>query len=64
VRKLSGSVALSALGVSVAFGLVLAIAGCGETVDKKTEATGVPSNVQESNKNMENFMKSQTPKKK
>jgi hypothetical protein len=45
--------------------LVAAIPGCSDTA-KKSEAPasgGVAPNVQESNKNMENFMKSQGAKK-
>ena len=47
-------------------GLLAASApGCGDAPKKQEGgAASIPANVQESNKNMENFMKSQTAKKK
>ncbi len=45
------------------FGLLPATPGCGDGAPKKNEAAGaLPANVQESNKNMENFMNSQKKK--
>jgi hypothetical protein len=56
-RKNSGR----ALCVLTVFGLLaVAAPGCGEASGKKEEGLNkVPASVQESNKNMENFMKSQ-----
>jgi hypothetical protein len=46
--------------------LAVAAPGCGEASKTKEEegASAIPANVQESNKNMENFMKSQQAAKK
>jgi hypothetical protein len=38
--------------------LVATTPGCGDGPAKKDAASGIPTNVQESNKNMENFMNS------
>jgi hypothetical protein len=55
-----------ALGPLAVLGLLAATPGCGDGPKKNDAAAGagaVPSNVQESNKNMENVMKSQKAKK-
>jgi len=44
------------------FGLLAATPGCGDAAKKEEAKGGIPANVQESNKNMENFMKSQQKK--
>jgi hypothetical protein len=61
-RKISGR----ALRFLAVFGLLaVAAPGCGDASKKKEEgASAIPANVQESNKNMENFMKSQKAAKK
>ena len=52
-----------ALPLLAAFGLLSATPGCGDGTKKdQATATPVPTNVQESNKNMENFMKTQQKK--
>jgi hypothetical protein len=55
-----------ALCVLAAFGLLaVAAPGCGDAPKKKEEgASASPANVQESNKNMENYQKSQNATKK
>ena len=44
-------------------GLLVATSGCGDEAKKPDAKTGVPKNVDESNKNMEEFMKTQNAKK-
>jgi hypothetical protein len=57
-RQISGR----AFCLLAAFGLLAATPGCGESPKKETTPGGTPANVQESNKNMEEFMKSQQKK--
>jgi hypothetical protein len=61
-RKISGR----APCLLAAFGLLaVAAPGCGDASKQKEEgASATPANVRESNKNMENFMKSQKTAKK
>lgn len=42
--------------------LAAAVPGCSEAPKKEEGASPLPPSVQDSNKNMENFMKSQNPK--
>ncbi len=46
--------------------MAIASPGCGETPSNqgKTDGSTIPPTLEQSNKNMEDFMKSQTPKKK
>jgi hypothetical protein len=63
-RKISGRAArpLAAFGL---LAVAVAAPGCGDASGKKEEgASATPANVRESNKNMENFMKSQKTAKK
>jgi hypothetical protein len=61
-RKNSGR----ALCLAAAFGLLaVATPGCDDAAPKKEEgASPIPKSVQESNKNMEDFMKAQNAQKK
>jgi hypothetical protein len=55
-----------ALSLLAVFGLLAATApGCGDaTTTKKEDASSVPANVKESNKTMEDYMKTQNASKK
>jgi hypothetical protein len=57
-RQFSGR----ALCLLAILGLLAATPGCGDGGQKETTPSGIPKNVQESNKNMEEFMKSQQKK--
>lgn|GEM_PF-5105189 len=53
-----------ALCLLTVFGLLSATPGCGDDPKKSDEAGGIPENVKQSNKNMEDFMKSKQQQRK